>query len=201
MPDTVSISLDGDRELMQLFEELPRRLANKVLVQAVSAAAAPIRDDMRNSAPKESGLLAKSIKIRSRKYKGGDMRMAVIGPSRGMKSPVIIQRTGKNLGHIRASKAKGAFERTWLDKGNAIMRDPAKYAHLVTGGRRGLHAKEKKVMWSALRNVFFPKGVRAVAGRPFIQRAMARRRAQALEILRAKLGEGITREAAALAKK
>lgn len=185
----ITVNVD---EVTPALARISERMRAKILLRAVAAGAAPVLEDMRANAPQESGLLKKSIKMRQRVYKGGLMRVAVIGPAKGFKQVVTVQRSGKKAGRIKATRAKGAVARAAAGRPMAIFRDPVKYAHLVEGGRKAVRPKTAKVLYSALHNIFFPKkGVRAVAARPFVARAVARRRQASLAAIREKLASGL----------
>ncbi|EPR09873.1 hypothetical protein M527_07025 [Sphingobium indicum IP26] len=60
-----TINLKGGRELAAFLEAFPARLQKNAIRSALTAAAKPVRDQARLDAPRESGLMAKSIKTGS----------------------------------------------------------------------------------------------------------------------------------------
>jgi HK97 gp10 family phage protein len=82
MAETVSINLFGHKELIRALEQLPVAVENRVLKFALREAAKPMLKAARANAPVgRSGLLKKSIKIRTMKRKKGRVGFTV-GASR-----------------------------------------------------------------------------------------------------------------------
>lgn len=65
MADKTQIKITGAKELDNALSLLPKRLAKKVLVQALRAGAKPMLADARNGIPVDSGLTKKDLKIRA----------------------------------------------------------------------------------------------------------------------------------------
>jgi HK97 gp10 family phage protein len=82
-----------------------KKVERQSIREAVTKAARPMRQAVKALAPKQSGLLRRSISIKIRTYKRSHMVMAVIGPNR---------------------ETKGIY--------NGEERRPIKYAHLVEFG-------------------------------------------------------------------
>lgn len=194
-----NITLEGDAAMMHLLDELPKRLRDKTLVQAVMAGGGPIKAAMVANSPSSSGLLKKSIKIRRRKYRGGDVAIAVIGPSRGMKTTVSVVEGGKNKGSIRKNTRKGTGLIAAYGAG-AAYRDPAKYAHLVEKGRKSVSPKKGKALYNRLGNRVFRRAS-AVPAKHFASRAVASASGRAIEAMRSKMADGLAAEASSLAGK
>ncbi|MEM6560039.1 MAG: HK97-gp10 family putative phage morphogenesis protein [Planctomycetota bacterium] len=99
------LHLQGDRALQKALRKLGDKAARKVSRSAVSAAATPVAKAARRNAPKESGLLRKSIGRRVRTYTERGTVIALVGPRRNF--------SGEHEGERRV---------------------PANYAHLVENG-------------------------------------------------------------------
>ena len=106
MAGKIDAVLDGERELGRLLRELPKA-ARKGLRGAMNAAATPISKAAKKNAPRESGLLKRSIGKRVKTYSSGTVA-AVIGARREV--------SGEYKGKKRV---------------------PANYAHLVEQGHGG----------------------------------------------------------------
>lgn len=59
------IKIPGAREVDKVLSSLPKRLARKVLLQALRAGAKPMLEDARNGIAVDSGLTRKDVKIRA----------------------------------------------------------------------------------------------------------------------------------------
>lgn len=73
--------LEGDKQLQRLFKELPKRIIKKGLRAAMNAGATPVVKAAKARAPKQSGLLKKSMGKKVKTYPSGVVT-AVIGPKR-----------------------------------------------------------------------------------------------------------------------
>ncbi len=125
-------TLTGDAELEQAFKELPDRVQRKHLRHGVRRAGSVIGRAAKAHAPRETGLLARSIGQRAfthRDKKGIGTR---IGPRKGFGRMVRVNKRGdlKALSKGKMAEAQAAGEQL-------EYRDPAKYAHIVELGRRG----------------------------------------------------------------
>ena len=80
------------------------------------------------------------------------------------------------------------------------VRDPAKYLHLVTGGRKALMATKSKILYSSLTDKFFGKSVRGVAPNPFMERAFESAKEQVAGTIIAQAPTMIEAEAEKIAK-
>lgn len=96
----------GNKELNELFDELPNRVQNRVMRGAMSAAANPIVKAARAKAPKRSGLTRKAIGKKVKTYRKNHVTVAIIGPRNDVRGRV-----------------KGKLHR------------PAKIAHLIERGK------------------------------------------------------------------
>ena len=107
--------LTGDVELIQKLNTLGDRVYKKVLSLASSRAVKPVIDTARRLAPKETGLLKKSIGTKQKKYPKNGVVVAIVGPRTGFAQDVVVDTP---YGKMKS------------------RRDPAKYAHLVEYGTR-----------------------------------------------------------------
>jgi HK97 gp10 family phage protein len=79
MAKSTTFTITGVRELQRAYRELPKRLANKVVRQAVRKALKPVAAKVKELTPKDTGALAKATKIRARpKRKRGVIALDVI---------------------------------------------------------------------------------------------------------------------------
>lgn len=82
------IGLKGGPELLAMLDQLPQNLASKVLRGGIRAAGAVVRDEARQMAPRQSGLMAKSIKLGSARYDRKDALVSIrvkVGGEKGNK--------------------------------------------------------------------------------------------------------------------
>lgn len=77
----VSLTLEGGQELRALFAELPKRVVNKCLRRAVQVASGPILKSAKAKAPRESGLLKRSLVRKMKSRKG--VHTATVGAKKG----------------------------------------------------------------------------------------------------------------------
>jgi HK97 gp10 family phage protein len=77
MPDIGSLKIEGGKALERKLAALPGKVANKIVSKALRAGAKIILAESKIRAPKKSGLLARSLKVRSGKRRRGTARMVV----------------------------------------------------------------------------------------------------------------------------
>lgn len=130
------IKVFGIPESLSAFNELPLRIRNKHLRIALNAAGGVIRDTAASIVRRESGLLAKSLRVRvkipsaSFNLKHHDKpAYAVIGSSRNVVGPVV---SGKLLSTRKATKLV-------VGGGSVQTRRSSRYAHLLEKGHGGPH--------------------------------------------------------------
>jgi HK97 gp10 family phage protein len=104
MSGQIRIKVD-DRKVRRMLKELPDRIERKVLRQAIGPATTPAVKAAKRLAPRDSGLLKKSIAKKIKTYKKTNTAVSIVGP----KKDVVEVINGKN-------------------------KRPSKYAHLVEGG-------------------------------------------------------------------
>jgi hypothetical protein len=161
---TTQIHIEGVKEAMRAFSELPRRVGFKHLRIALNAGAGVIRDRYAAMVPRETGLLSKSIGVRVKipdasynKDHHGKPAYAVIGPKRKSGRFMRVNSLGNLKGYGEAQRALKA-ERLRIQKEGKITplqreraavksvkekytdgmyRNPSRYAHLAGPGRKG----------------------------------------------------------------
>lgn len=102
--------LTGLEALIQSMSDLKQSIQSRALRPAVTKGARIISKEAKRLAPKESGLLRKSIGTKVKTYKSGVV-VAIIGP-----------------------RSKPSFRKTVTVNGRQQVRNPVNYAHLVEYG-------------------------------------------------------------------
>lgn len=77
MSDDLSIRVDGVSHIIAALEKLPARLESKVLRQAARAVAKEIVPTAKANAPKDTGAIRRTIKVRAVKGKRGSIAVRV----------------------------------------------------------------------------------------------------------------------------
>jgi len=125
---TFAMQLTGDREVLRMFGELPERARKRVMEPLLAEASRAVAAIARADAPKETGLLERALgPSKLSRYGGGTKLFIAVGARRGFRRAVSRTRGGKGkvLSAARTDRGEGA-----------MVRDPIKYLHLVTGGRK-----------------------------------------------------------------
>lgn len=73
----IEFKITGIKEIRRAFKRLPAIVARKVIKKAIRESLRPIKAEVERLAPKRSGLLAQSVKIRAAKQKRGAIRIRV----------------------------------------------------------------------------------------------------------------------------
>jgi HK97 gp10 family phage protein len=82
MAQAFDISLLGDRELQQQFRALPLAVQRKLLRQSFRAALRPVLTAARAAAPRLTGRLARTLRLRALRRRRGQLGMMVISGTR-----------------------------------------------------------------------------------------------------------------------
>lgn len=129
MPFTVTAKLDGLDAVLRRLASLKQGVRNRILRKALTAAARPMQQTAKELAPKESGLLRRSITVKVQTTGKGEV-VAKIGPKRGLKKSVKIRkdRVFRQRGRRTVKVARPTGEQL------SMLRDPVRYAHLVEKG-------------------------------------------------------------------
>ena len=198
----MKVKVTGGPEIAAALRGVKAGVANRVLKAAVAKQARKATKVAKSKLKgKRSGQLAKSIGYIYRTYRKKLIWVYVIGPRTKLfrltldKLPEPAQRRMiRYLGKQRRRKLTTRQTRVLLRR----VVDPAKYAHLVEGGRKAVRPKNKRVLSD--RSMVFGRSARAVAERPFMRPAAASIANSVNEVL-VDVKEGIMREAAKYAKK
>jgi HK97 gp10 family phage protein len=127
MPYRIKGKVDGLDATLKALEGLRKALANKLLRRALNKARSILAKTAKAKAPRETGLLKKSIGGKVKIYPSG-VGVAVVGPRAGFKKEVTRKRNKR-------------FPTT-------AMANPIKYAHLVELGTS--HSKAQPFLGTAL---------------------------------------------------
>lgn len=180
MSASTRLGLDQEtyRKLMRNLQTLPRKVMFKHVRIGMMAWGGVVKRKMQELAPKETGLLRRSIIVKARipdaSYNvkhHGKPAYAIVGPRRDLVRAVALTPKG-----FRSKSAAGIAKAHAAGK-RVVIRRPSRYAHLVDRGTR--------------------KGVKATG---FIRRAQNYGAGVGIQKLFDKLRQGIEQETAALAK-
>ena len=111
-------------------DHLTRGVRNKILRIAMNKASAKVKASVINLAPARLGYLKKSFRIKIKNYKSGNVWVAIIGPKSDYKPKKGKRKRGET-------------------KGQPIIHQPSRYAHLVEKGTR--YAGARPYLLPALR--------------------------------------------------
>lgn len=171
------------RALGRLRESTRRAVFRSSLNEAARKAVSDAKKFLKT---RRTGLLKKSLAFKS-KQGGKDKGYRVVGADRGFKTSVPGSRwqtsfpkgitvvlTGKGKRNKKPKTAKIAAKGFNLTAG--LNLDPAKYAHLVEGGRVSTYPKRSKAMFfrinmrgSSKSSLVWSKRVKAVAAQKFME--------------------------------
>jgi hypothetical protein len=160
-----SLKLTGDKAVERIFVELPGAVQDRVLKSMLNLGARKLAQAEKGEAPSDAGLLKLALGASSLKVygSGGDKVLFIAtGVRRGFRRAVTPRRGG---GSRRQSKAFTEIA------SQEQIRNPAKYLHLVTGGRKAVVASGR-ALYSAQSDKFFGKSVAAAKPNPFMDRAL-----------------------------
>lgn len=182
--------IHGDKQLIKMFGQLPKHINRVVVRNALSAGGVPIRDGAKQNAlaVKDTGLLAKSVKIKPAKKKYANSQMVTVGP---VHMKTALRRTKR--GKLRRVGKKGWA--THIASGErTIYYDPGNYGHLVEFGTKAhvLAPKNGKAMvmpdGGVRRGRIYHYGTQGIG---FMRRATDANAAKALTIVNNKLLKGM----------
>ena len=123
-----------------------KKQTDRRITSAMRAAAKPLLAIAKSKAPRDTGALAQSLTINSRKLKNGN-RSIRMGPQTGY------------FGTFKGSKEKG---------GTVSFRKPHKYAHLVEYGTKARNRKGGPVIAEVRRKPFMRPAAARAGGQKFI---------------------------------
>ena len=138
---TLVMKIFGVKECLTAFADLPVTIQNKHMRIGLNAAAGVIRDAAVANAPKDTGLLQKSLKVKVKipnasynRAHHGRPAYAVVGPSRQVVGVQTFRKSGSR-GKIKTVRLKPKQRLA------TNVRRPSRYAHLVERGtKRGVKA-------------------------------------------------------------
>jgi HK97 gp10 family phage protein len=171
-----AITIEGLAEVKRAFKELEPRVARKVIRQAERKAAKLFQAEILAHAPAKTGLLKKTVKVRSSK-----------GPRGSKNGNVSIAVLVGQAGGPAAKGLKTAWYAFLQERGFAI-------------GKR-VRKAGKTVGYTPLGDRSGRGGVRKVPGKRFTKRALRSKEGEARELLVGEIAAGIDREATGLARR
>jgi hypothetical protein len=122
-------------------------------------------------------------------YGGGATLFVTAGVRRGHRRVVAPRRGGGS----QVRRGAGA-----ADAGKLMVRNPAKYLHLVTGGRKEVLAKNAKVLFSHHSDTFFGRRAKKVGGRDFVREAFDATASKVVSLLTTNAPDLVAAQAAQL---
>lgn len=184
------MKLSGDREVLRMFEGLPAAAQDRVMKPLVREGGAMLASAEKAEAPSQSGLMKTAIGVSSLKtYASGAVLFITAGVRRGYRRAMQATSRGK-LRYFGKQRP--------AEKPDLPVQDPAKYLHLVTGGRKAIHAMSGKVLFDRRTNRFLGKSVAAAKANPFVSRAFDAAKEMAVDHITTNAATRITAEAAKL---
>jgi len=159
------MQITGDRRVLRMFAQLPAAAQKRVLRPLVREGGARIAAEERAGAPRQSGLLQAAIGTSPlRVYRSGVLFITA-GVRRGYRRRIETSMRGR-LRYLSKRKSAANVE--------LPVQNPAKYLHLVTGGRKAIHAAGKKVLYDVRTDRFLGRSVAAAPADPFVEEAFRR---------------------------
>jgi len=128
-----SMSLSGDKRLMDALYSLPAQVRRKCVAKAMNAGGGILKRAIETNAQKHyvTGTLAKSIVVKRVKPKRPGSFLVIVGPKNVRRA---FRRTNK--GKLRGVSDK-KIDQVKAEGTQVFFRNPAKYAHLVEFGHAG----------------------------------------------------------------
>lgn len=163
----VQFDLEGVPDLQRAVTELGGKKIKAILRNAVSFSTTPIVSAAKRGAPRDTGQLKLSIGRVVRSYPSGTV-VGVVGAAMGFR------------GHFMNKR------------GQLVLRNPVKYAHLVEYGHRVVHGGKldrSKYKSELVRSEGRITGI--VSPRPFMQHAYISTESQVQSRLSSKIAEGL----------
>ncbi|MDR3233760.1 MAG: HK97 gp10 family phage protein [Planctomycetaceae bacterium] len=117
------VAIEGSDILAAQLLALPDKVRKAVEKASVKASKEVIAGQMKSNAPVDSGALQQSITSVVRSYKGGRIVLGFIGPEYSYTGVVTKNKQGQKV-----------LKKVKKNKGEAGIRRPANYAHLVELG-------------------------------------------------------------------
>lgn len=193
----VKVGLAGQAGVAEAFHGVRAAVRNKVLKDACRKQAGKAAKVAKAYLTrKRTGQLARSVAYLYRTYKRGTAWLYVVGPRKGFRVRVsALTAAGQRTALNRLGRQKGRRKKLSDREAARFLDsyvDPAKYAHLVEGGRKAVRPAKKRVMSG--RGVVYGRHAAAVQPRPFMEPAAAAAAGGRAEMT-ADVLDGIDREA------
>jgi HK97 gp10 family phage protein len=143
----VTVRLTGAEKAISAVNALPGRIRNRAVRVALNAAGGEFKSEVKTRAPKETGLLKRSIGVKvAVPYQKNKPAWVKVGPQRGFRQPVEKNKKGK----VRTVSKK--IQNLLPESSKTKYRNPTRYAHLVEGGtKRGVKATRFMALSASLR--------------------------------------------------
>lgn len=169
-------------------------IQRRILRSALTKAARVLAKEAKKLAPKDSGLLKKSIGYVVRTYKDGRLT-AVIGPRRGFKQ--MVTRTKR----FPVKSGTSAFAASDIQV--TEMADPVNYAHLVEYGTEphSIAGGDDRLNKSGVAGRQIGATHPGAKARPFMRPAYDRKKGEAESVFRQGVADGLIRERIKAGKK
>lgn len=172
--DELSFKLDGLQPLLRRLDKLPRKVQQRAyrtgLRKAAAAIIKPARANIKAAGAVETGLLAKSLSFKLKKYPRTQTAVVVIGP-----------RTDLTAGQ---KKARAGYQ------GARAKRSPAHYAHLVENPIKPHEIPTKLIGDAIIVDAWVHPGSR---GCQFLKKAFDANKARAYQALTREIGKALWR--------
>lgn len=126
--------IDGLDAVLRRLDDLPKKLRNKHLKKAITAAARTILQAAKARCPRDLGILRKSLGQKVKVYRHSGAVLAVVGARKGFRLPAI--------------RKKGKWAPAAVQPSG--FADPTKYLHLVELGTT--RSREVRFLRDALRS-------------------------------------------------
>ena len=190
MPE-IEIKISGDAAVRRMFEQLPAAAQKRVLSPLMQQGGKLLSNAIKGESPIDTGLMSEAIGESKLKTYGGSKLFITAGVRRGFTRAIMPKARGgvKRLGKNKSAVADKKYNR-----------NPARYLHLITGGRSALSAKTSKILYSPQSNTFFGKHVAPTKLNPFVTRAFDSVKDQVVSSVTNSAPALIEAEAAKLAK-
>jgi hypothetical protein len=183
--------MTGNAAVQRMFMDLPKAVQDRVVKPLIQQGSKILDSAVKAAAPVESGLMKLAIGSSKLKTYGGGTIFITTGVRRGFRRAVTATKSGKL--RVRSKPF------TESNPGETV-RDPVKYLHIVTGGRKAITATKTKLLYSAATNRFFGKSVAAAKPNPFVEKAFDAAKGQVAETILGQAPARIEAEAGNLAK-
>jgi Bacteriophage HK97-gp10, putative tail-component len=154
---SVKAEFTGAGDVLARLARLRPGRARTVLRRALNEATKPVLDAAKANAPRQSGLLKKSLGRVTRTYVRANSVVSFIGPRSGFRRAVTVK--DRVTGRTRT-----------------MIRNPVNIAHLTEGGRRAVRAR-RRVLGS--QGVWLGRFARAVAAGRWLRRAWGQTKSKA----------------------